>query len=38
MAISKFEELSIRVMASWIKLLVIMHADKIGAKKENNFS
>jgi len=25
-------------MASWIKLLVIMHADKIGAKKENNLS
>jgi len=25
-------------MASWIKLLVIMHADKIGAKKENNIS
>jgi len=22
---------SIRVVASWIKLLVIMHADKIGA-------
>jgi hypothetical protein len=29
---------STRVVASWIKLLVIMHADKIGAKKENNLS
>jgi hypothetical protein len=39
MTISKLEEFSIRVIASWIKLLVIMHADKIGAKKkENNLS
>jgi len=36
MAISKLEEFSIRVVASWIKLFVIMHADKIGAKKESN--
>jgi hypothetical protein len=35
MAISKLEEFSIRVIASWIKLLVIMHADKIGVKKNN---
>ena len=34
MAISKLEELSIRVVASWSKLLVIMHADKIDAKKQ----
>ena len=34
MAISKLEEFSIRVIASWIKLLVIMHADKIGVKKK----
>ena len=34
MEISKLEELSIRVVASWIKLLVIIHADKIGAKKK----
>jgi len=27
---------SIRVVTSWIKLLVIMHADKISAKKRNN--
>jgi hypothetical protein len=37
MALSKLEEFfvsSIRVVASWIKLLVIMHADKIRAKKK----
>jgi len=39
MTISKLEEFSIRVIASWIKLLVIMHADKIGVKnKKNNLS
>jgi hypothetical protein len=36
MALSKLEEFffSIRVVASWIKLLVIMYADKISAKKK----
>ena len=38
MAISKLEEFSIRVIASWIKLLVIMHADKIGVKKKKKQS
>jgi hypothetical protein len=33
MAISKLEEFSIRVIDSWIKLRIIMHADKIDAKK-----
>jgi hypothetical protein len=37
MTISKLEEFSIRVIASWIKLLVIMHADKIGVKKKTIF-
>jgi hypothetical protein len=37
MTISKLEEFSIRVIASWIKLLVIMHADKIGVKKKQSF-
>jgi hypothetical protein len=32
-ALKNLKSLSIRVVASWIKLLVIMHADKIGAKK-----
>jgi hypothetical protein len=39
MTLSKLEEFfSIGVMTSWIKLPVIMHANKIGAKKRNNLS
>jgi hypothetical protein len=39
MAISKLEEFSIRVIASWIKLLIIMHAEKkLVLRKESNLS
>jgi hypothetical protein len=35
MTLSKLKSFSIKVVVSWIKLLVIIHADKINVKKKS---
>jgi len=35
MTLSKLKSFSIKVVVSWIKLLVIIHADKISVKKKS---
>ena len=37
MALQNLKSFSIKVVASWIKLLVIIHVDKINAKKKQPF-